>query len=119
VSRVTGVLVLPGNAPTSAAVRAIVRVRDITYSDAPAQAPVQELDLLVDLAPGARIPFSIDVPGQLLAKADRNECELNLEAHVDRDANGTFSRGDLVSMTGHPLDSNAVGTEQAVPLVLI
>jgi hypothetical protein len=119
VSRVTGVLVLPGNAPTAAAVRAVVRVRDITFSDAPAQAPVQEVDLLVDLAPRARIPFSIEVSGEWLAKADRNECELNLEAHVDRDANGIFSRGDLVSMTAHPLDSGAVGIEQAVPLVLV
>lgn len=118
-STVTGVLVLPGDAPTSTGVRAAVRVRDITWSDAPTEAPIQQIDMLVDLAPQARIPFSIEVPGEWLDKAGRNECELNLEVHIDRDANGIFSPGDLVSMNAHPLGPDAPGTEQVVSLVLV
>ena len=118
-STVTGVLVLPRNAPTSAGVRAVVRVRDITFSDAPAEMPVQQIDMLVDLAPEARIPFTIDVADEWLARVGRNECELNLEVHIDRHANGIFSPGDLVSMKAHPLGPTAVGTEQEVSLVLV
>jgi hypothetical protein len=119
VSTVRGFLLLPGNAPTAARVPAVVRVRDITFSDAPAEAPVQQIEMLVDIAPGARRPFSIDLDDEWLAKVGRNECELNLEVHIDRDANGIFSPGDLVSMQAHPLGPTAADTEQEVSLVLV
>jgi putative lipoprotein len=115
-STVRGVLVLPADAPTSSGVHIVVRLRDITFSDAPA--PVQQIDMLADIAPGARIPFALEVADEWLTGARRTS-ELNLEAHVDRDANGIFSRGDLVSMRAHPVDAAAVGTEQEVALVLV
>jgi len=116
---VTGTLILPPDTPSIHGVRAVVRVRDITFSDAPAQAPVQEGEMLVDMAPGARIAFDIDVPQEWLDRAGRNECELNLEGHVDRDGDDVFTPGDLVSMQAQPVGPDPAGVSLEVPLVTV
>jgi hypothetical protein len=116
---VTGTLVLPADAPSVDGVRAVLRVRDITFSDAPEQAPVAEKEMLVDLAPGAWVGFEIDVPQESLDRAGRNECELNLEVHVDRDGDGVFTAGDLVSMQARPIGPDTPGAPLEVPLVTV
>ena len=116
---VTGTLVLPGDAPTVDGVRAVVRVRDITFSDAPAEEPLQQKMMLVDLTPGAQIGFDIDVPDEWLARVSRNECELNLEVHIDFDGNNVFSPGDFISMNAHPVGPDTPDAPLEVPLTMV
>jgi hypothetical protein len=116
---VTGTLVLPGDAPMLDGVSAAVRVREITFSDAPAEEPVQEKEMRVDVIPGAQIAFDIDVPDEWLERVSRRQCELNLEVHIDRDGNDVFSPGDFVSMNAHPVTRDTVGIPMEVPLVMV
>jgi hypothetical protein len=116
VGTVTGQLVVPQEGPTVKGTRAAVRIRDITLSDAPAPTPVAETTMVVDVAPRAHIPFSVDVPDEALGRVAENKLSLNLEAHVDLDGSGTFSRGDLVSLTAQPIGPESPGTPLEVPL---
>jgi hypothetical protein len=100
VSNVAGEIVVPDRAPTVSGTQVVVRVRDITYSDAPVVRPVAQQNVVADVAPGARIPFSIDVPDDALAKVATREMELNLEVHVDLQAAAT-SAPATSSACGH------------------
>jgi inner membrane protein involved in colicin E2 resistance len=115
-STVTGNLALPADSPTSSGARAAVVVRDITFSDAPAATPVAQSDLTVDVAPGAHIPFSVEVPQGALDRVATNKLALNLEVHIDLDGDGTFSAGDLVSLKAQPIGPETPGTPLEVPL---
>lgn len=105
---VAGEIVIPDGAPNAGAVRAAVRVRDITFSDAPAAEPVATQDLILDVAPGAHLDFSVDVPDDAIDRVAAGELELNLEVHVDFDGSGTFSVGDFVSLTAQPIGPDTV-----------
>ncbi|MGH3912129.1 MAG: hypothetical protein ACRDTC_01755 [Pseudonocardiaceae bacterium] len=94
-STVEGNIVIPSQAHTVNAARAAVRIRDITYSDAPEL--ISERLMVIDVAPGTPVPFSIDVPDNRFSGTPT----LNLEVHIDLDGSGNFSPGDLVSMQPH------------------
>ncbi len=94
---VRGSIVLPPEAPTVSATRATVRVRDLTYSDAPERRLVAEHSMIVNVAPEARIGFSFDVPEGRVPAASTP----SVEVHIDLDGSGYFSPGDLVSMAPH------------------
>lgn len=118
-STVSGELVIPEGAVTVSAAQVVVRVRDITYSDAPAVQPVAQEVLVADVAPGAHIPFSLEVPGDALERVARGEMELNLEVHVDLDGSGNFSGGDLVSMQAQPVGPDTLGQALVIALTVV
>ncbi|MDQ3151501.1 MAG: M12 family metallopeptidase [Actinomycetota bacterium] len=96
VSVVRGSIIVPPDAPT-VAVRAVVRVRDLAYSDAPERRVVAGSSMLVNVAPDARIDFSVDVPDGTVADG----LTPSVEVHIDLDGSGYFSRGDLISKEPH------------------
>ncbi len=97
VSIVCGSIVVPPDAPTVRAVQAVVRIRDLAYSDAPQRPVVAESSMIVNVAPETRVDFSVDVPDGRVADG----LTPNVEVHIDLDGSGYFSRGDLVSMEPH------------------
>lgn len=113
-STVTGTIVVPDPAPTVAATRAVVRIREVTWSDA-APAEVAAAEMVVDVAPGARIPFSLDVTN-VDTSGGRS---FNLDVHIDLDGSGVFSPGDLISMDLHPVLGEAASADVVVPVSLI
>ena len=94
-STVQGKIIVPSNAPTVSAVRAVVRIRDVTFSDA--SELVREVQSVENVQPSVPIDFNIDVPDDKLS----DKVNLNLEVHIDLDGSGFFSPGDLVSMEPH------------------
>lgn len=94
VGTVSGSIVVPSEAPTVRETRARVRVRDLTYSDAPERPLVAENNIIVTVAPDARIDFSVDVPEGRVPE----DSTPSIEVHIDIDGSGYFSPGDLVSM---------------------
>jgi hypothetical protein len=116
---VSGELVIPEGALKVSAAQVVVRVRDTTYSDAPAVEPVAQEVLVADVAPGAHIPFSIEVPVDALDRVARGEMELNLEVHVDLDGSGNFSGGDLVSMRPQPVGPDTPDQALVIALTLV
>ena len=97
VSMVRGSIVVPPDAPTVRAARAVVRVRDLAYSDAPERQVVAGSTMIADVAPDVRIDFSVDVPDGTVADG----LMPSVEVHIDLDGSGYFSRGDLISMEPH------------------
>lgn len=96
VGTVKGSIVVPSEVLTVKA-RATVRVRDLTYSDAPERRPVAESSTIVDVVPDARIDFTVEVPDGRLSEGSTP----GVEVHIDLDGSGYFSPGDLVSMEPH------------------
>lgn len=112
---VTGRILLPAQAPTVTGMRATVRVRDLSYSDAPQRALLAGHSTMVDVSPEARIDFSIEIPaGSVLAGSTPS-----LEVHIDLDGNGYFSPGDLVSMAPHWLLLMTPGVPVDVPVSVV
>lgn len=110
-STVTGKIVVPSKAPRVSATRAAVRIRDVTYSDS-AELVAERL-MVVDVAPGVPIKFSIDVPDDKFSGGAR----LNLEVHIDLDGSGFFSPGDLVSRQPHRILPGTNNVDVPVSLV--
>jgi len=97
VSIVRGSIVVPPDAAPVKEARAVVRIRDLAYSDAPERQVVAESIVIADVAPDARIGFSIDVPNGTVAAG----LMPSVEVHIDLDGSGYFSLGDLISMEPH------------------
>jgi hypothetical protein len=97
VSIVRGSIVIPSDAATVKKASAVVRIRELAYSDAPDRYVVAESAMTVDVAPNARIDFSIDVPNGAVPEG----LMPSVEVHIDLDGSGYFSRGDLISMEPH------------------
>lgn len=94
---VSGAILLPPQAAAGAAKLILIEVRDISLADAPSVV-VAELRLRdVALGPGRRIPFSLAVPEVEPSRS------LALRVHIDRDADGRVSPGDLLTTTIYPI----------------
>ncbi|MFJ5556837.1 YbaY family lipoprotein [Streptomyces sp. NPDC093250] len=89
---VTGRVALPPDAPSGRAAAVLVEVRDVSQADAPSTVVGAQLQTDVQLSPGGRVPFRVQVPG--LDPAAR----YGLRVHVDRSGSGTVEPGDLLSM---------------------
>jgi hypothetical protein len=117
VSTVTGTLDIAGN-PTIVNAPCKIRVRDITYSDAPDSQPIAEKVQPISVTPAGAAPqFTIDVPDDALAKVGRGEMALNLEVHIDVDNDGVFSAGDWISLQAQPIGPASPGAPITVPVV--
>jgi hypothetical protein len=115
---IRGQLELPDDVRKTNNVRVVVRLRDITYSDAPAPTPEAEAHSIENIDPAMPIiGFSLDVSDEVLAQVDERKRVLNVEAHVDLDGSGSFSPGDLVTLDAHPLGRNAADEMLTVKLV--
>ncbi len=110
-STVQGNIIVPPKAPTVSAVRTVVRIRDVTFSDT--SKLVNEVQIVSDVEPGKPISFKIDVPDDKLS----DKVNLNLEVHIDLDGNGFFSPGDLVSLEPHRILADT--REVNVPVSLV
>ena len=115
VGTVTGHIVLPAHAPTVSAIRARVRIRDLSYSDALERELVAERNMIVDVAPDVRIDFSVTVPEGRVAQGSTP----SVEVHIDLDGNGYFSPGDLVSMAPHWLFLATPGVPLEIPVSVV
>lgn len=112
---VRGSIIVPPKAPTASEIHARVRVRDLTYSDAPKRPLAAESNTIVTVAPDARIDFSVDVPEGRLPEGSTP----SIEVHIDLDGNGYFSPGDLVSMAPHWLLPATPDTPIDIPVSVI
>ncbi|MFG3516996.1 MULTISPECIES: YbaY family lipoprotein [Streptomyces] len=88
---VTGLVALPPDAPAGRAASLLVEVRDVSRADAPSTVVGAQVQTDVQLSPGGRVPFSVEVPG--LDPSAR----YGLRVHVDRSGSGTVESGDLLS----------------------
>ena len=96
-TRVTGDIVLPADAPAGKARVVRIEVRDVSALDAPSTV-IASTDLRdVDVAPRARVPFAIDVPDVDPAR------HLNVRAHVDVAGTGRVSTGDYLTTESVPV----------------
>ncbi len=115
VSIVRGSILVPPDATRIRAARAVVRVRDLAYSDAPERRVVASSSMIVNVAPDVPIGFSVDVPDGRVA----NGLTPSVEVHIDLDGSGYFSPGDLVSMDPHWLFLATPGSPLDVPVSVV
>lgn len=111
--RVRGEVVLPADAPTVAAARAVVEVRDVSYVDAPSTVVADVVLRQVWLRPGERLPFALDVPEVSASHS------LALRCHIDQSGDHTVSAGDLISTQSLPVPSVGEVDPLDVPVKVI
>jgi putative lipoprotein len=90
---------LPADAPAAVAAAMIIEVRDVSMADAPSTVVAMRRLDRVTLAPGARIPFALDVPEVSKSKS------LSVRVHIDVDGNGQVGQGDLLSTQAYPVSA--------------
>lgn len=95
--RVRGHVTVPEELPAGAG-KVRVRVEDVSRIDA-AAVVVAAADLPIDapLAPGAAVPFELEV-GDVDPRS-----RYSVRVHVDRNATGNVTPGDLVSTETYPV----------------
>jgi putative lipoprotein len=90
-----GTVALPGDAPAGAAtVR--VSVEDTTLQDVAAVRLAEAVLPGIDLSPGGRLPFAIDV--------DTVPPGATVRVHVDLAGDGDVASGDLLTVQAVPVD---------------
>jgi putative lipoprotein len=109
---VTGFVALPPDTPAGTAASLLVEVRDVSLADAPSTVVGAQVQTDVQLSPGGRVPFSVNVP-ELDPSAS-----YGLRVHIDRSGNGTLESGDLISSQAVPVRTESTeGLEAPVSVV--
>lgn len=109
---VTGLVSLPADTPAGTAASVLVEVRDVSRADAPSVVVGAQIQTDVRLAPGARVPFRVDVPDL------DPSASYGLRVHIDRSGSGTVESGDLLSMRAIPVRRGSTdGLEASVSVV--
>ncbi len=113
---VTGVVVLPaGEGPAEAATLTVV-VEDVSRADDLATAVAEHRRHQVPLPGGeARVPFSLDVPEELIDGRAR----YSVRVHVDMSGSGDLSDGDYISTQSIPVLTQGAGDDVIVPVQLV
>lgn len=106
---VRGEVVVPPDAPVVAA-DLVVDLEDVSRADAPSEVIGAHRVEGVEVAPGAVLPFAIEVPADAID--ERNS--YSLRAHVDISRTGTVERGDLLSMQSYPVLTRGYGREATI-----
>jgi putative lipoprotein len=97
VRSIEGSIVLPADIAPATARSVLVEARDVSVMDAPSTVVAETRLSDVELAPGERIPFRLDVP-----EVDRSRT-LSVRAHVSLDGTPAITPGDALSVTHIPL----------------
>ncbi len=109
---IRGFVSLPPDTPTGPAARLLVEVRDVSRADAPSTVVGAQIQRDIQLAPGGRVPFSIEVP------ALDPTASYGLRVHIDRSGTGTLETGDLISTQAIPVRAEfAEGLDAPVTVV--
>lgn len=107
---VWGKIALPDDVPTEAGAILVV-VEDVSRADSPSVIVGQTRLGRMPLAPGATIPFSVEVPPEV---AIDPRAAYSLRVHVDVSASGEIEKGDLVSTQSYPVLTRGAGGETVV-----
>jgi putative lipoprotein len=114
-SAVSGILVMPPDAPRTMAASVLVEVRDVSLADAPSRVAGDQVQTGVPIGPNANVPFRVEVPGVDLRRA------YTLRAHVS--LGGGHERvapGDFLTTQAYPvLTRGAPDKLLAVPLARV
>ncbi|MBT2510768.1 YbaY family lipoprotein [Streptomyces sp. ISL-98] len=98
---VTGFVSLPPNAPAGPAARVLVEVRDVSSADAPSTVVGEQVQADIQLAPGGRVPFRVQVP-------DLDPTAVyGLRVHVDLSGSGILEAGDLITTQATPVPAES------------
>ncbi|MCJ1676460.1 YbaY family lipoprotein [Streptomyces sp. APSN-46.1] len=97
---VTGFVSLPPDAPAGRAATVLVEVRDVSRADAPSTVIGSQVQTGVELTPGGRIPFGVELPDLGPGGA------YQIRAHVDVSGTGTVEHGDLMSTQATPVPAD-------------
>jgi hypothetical protein len=111
--RVSGNLILPADAPAAGAGQVHVEVREEGSADAPSRVVAAQVLSGITLAPGASVPFAIDVP---VVEPRRH---YGLRAWIDLDGDGRAGPGDLLSTVAQPVLTFGAPSHADVPVVLV
>lgn len=106
-SKITGHVVFPSDAPARRARRVLVEVRNTSEQDAASKLLASSELRDVVVRPDGSIAFEVDVVATKLAGA-------TFRVHVDWDGDGSVSKGDLLSTQAVRIDNGA-----KVPVTLI
>jgi putative lipoprotein len=96
---VEGEIVLPNAELPDEAAEFVVQVEDVSRADAPSTVVGEQRVRDVQLTPGGRLRFHVEVP------ASRVDPRLNysLRAHVDVSGTGEVESGDLLTTQSYPV----------------
>lgn len=113
---VRGVLQLDPAAPPFQGARAIVRLQDTTYADAPARPLAEQVleGVRHDRGASEELPFALRGPSPPAETRDAS-----VSAHVDVDGDGRISPGDLVSQQSYPVSLARAASGQEPPPMMV
>jgi uncharacterized lipoprotein YbaY len=106
VLRIRGSVVLPQGIPAHSAV-VVVQVEDVSRADAPSKVIAEIRRTGVQMASGAEVPFTVDVPAEQID----DKHAYSVRVHIDFSGSGNVSIGDLVSTQSYPILTHGFGTE--------
>ena len=108
--KVRGEIVLPETPVPAGSADVAVYVEDISRADAPATVIGQQIQKGVAARPGARIPFTIEIPAKLI----QDKSLYSIRAHIDVSGSGDVTVGDFVSTETYPVLSRGHGASATV-----
>lgn len=103
----------PTDAPRCQAEDIVVEVRDVSVADAPSAVVAAANLPAVNLEPGARLPFEVDVP-----EVDSTR-SLSLRVHVNFQGAQSVKPGDLISTASYPIPANGTPPPITVAVRLV
>jgi putative lipoprotein len=106
---VRGEIVLPESELPDRAAEVVVQVEDVSRADAPSRVVGEQRMRRVELPPGGRLPFEIEVPADELDE----RMSYSVRAHIDVSGSGEVDPGDLLTTQSYPVLSGA-GDEAVV-----
>jgi putative lipoprotein len=112
-STVRGVAIAPPDAPVAVAASAVFEIRDVTRADAPSTVVGVHRQRDVPVAPGARLPFAIEVD-----EVDPRAA-YTVRVHVDLDGSGGVSAGDLLTTRAYPALTRGAPVDIAIELTRV
>jgi uncharacterized lipoprotein YbaY len=94
---VSGIILLPHDAPAAHQVPIYVRLLETSYADAPARVIASQRLDAANVAGGTSHPFEL--------RMDRVDpkAHYTVDAHVDVDRDGHAGPGDYITMVSHPV----------------
>lgn len=107
---IKGEIILPDTGIPPGPAEVIVSVEDVSRADAPSEIIGEQRQKAVALRPGARLPFAVEVPSELVDERH----SYSVRAHIDRSGSGEVEVGDLVSTETYPVLSRGRGTSAIV-----